>query len=382
MLKSYIEGLTVHGLTKVCIGYGSEKLFWSFSLLCASCFIGYICHGNYQTYLKKDVRTETRNVAQSEITLPVFHICADFINYNLYCHNNRSVFKKIHNKHVECLQLYEPKPHCLQYTNNKQSVDIPCGEKRIIPGCISANADGSLKTTASTYINIFIESDLVSVFVDDQKEAQSSKEVILEHSLNLYRESGEYDIILHKRVTERRPYPYPSNCSNGDGIDNFFTKSYSMETCVQSCLLKRLFYKCGTVYDRWKQFVTSDMKVNSSLVSPLSEEQVMSCFRDFELRDKMNITASTCRCPLACNETHISSQITHRDRYFGGYELFIKYYPFEVTHVKEIPEYPIEHFLADIGGLAGLVAGMSVISVLEIIVCLGVALFVKCKCFQ
>ena len=85
----------------------------------------------------------------------------------------------------------------------------------------------------------------------------------------------------------------------------------------------------------------------------MKEKDVIACLKGFDLNDKINVTASKCGCPLACKETKITSQISYRDRHTGyGYDLSIKYEPFEYTHVKEIPEYPIEQFFADLGGLA------------------------------
>ena len=384
VLRSYVEAFTLHGLSKVCTGYRSERIFWLFSLVIAFSFIGYICHHNYQTYLNKDVRTETRSVEQSEMTLPVFHVCPDFMNYNLHCYNNKSIYDRtIGYEKRKCFQFVEPKLHCLRYTNNKQSIKIPCGEKQLIQGCVSANADGSMKATVNTFINIYIDSDLVNVFLDNQDNVLDAKEVTLENMLDFHfhRESGEYYVTLHPRITERQPYPYPSNCSNGEGIDNFFTKIYSREACVQSCLLKRLFYKCGVVYDRWRKFVSPGMSIDPGITANISENDALLCMRDFELTDEMNVTASSCGCPLACNDTKISTQISYRERYISGYDLYIKFNPFEITHVREIPEYPIEQFVADIGGLAGLVAGMSVISILEIIICVVLLVLVKCKWF-
>ena len=103
---------------------------------------------------------------------------------------------------------------CLTYANNKQSTKISCGEKTIIPWCLSANVDESIKLTPIGYINIFVSSYMVNVFTDSQVDAKVAKEVLIENSLNLHRQSGDYDLTLYQRVIERKPYPYPSNCSN------------------------------------------------------------------------------------------------------------------------------------------------------------------------
>ena len=70
LLRSYIESLTVHGLTKVLTGHPMERILWLISLLTATCFIGYICNNNYQTYLKRDVRTEVGGI-RLESTLDI-----------------------------------------------------------------------------------------------------------------------------------------------------------------------------------------------------------------------------------------------------------------------------------------------------------------------
>ena len=86
---------------------------------------------------------------------------------------------------------------------------------------------------------------------------------------------------------------------------------------------------------------------------------------------------STCICPIACHEIRTFTRISHQDAYL--FQITFSYNPLEVVHAREIPEYPLEQFIADFGGLAGLVAGMSIISLLEIIICLTTAIIAKCS---
>ena len=68
-----------------------------------------------------------------------------------------------------------------------------------------------------------------------------------------------------------------------------------------------------------------------------------------------------------------------------------KYIKFEInvasniiTNVTEIATYPSTKFLPDIGGLLGLFSGMSVLSIIELIVCLALSIvtaFQKVKHF-
>ena len=77
--QAYLDGFTIHGLSRVFTGRPLERVFWLLSLLAAASFIGFMCTGNYKNYLANDIRTEVRVKAANEITLPIMHICDDFL---------------------------------------------------------------------------------------------------------------------------------------------------------------------------------------------------------------------------------------------------------------------------------------------------------------
>ena len=63
---------------------------------------------------------------------------------------------------------------------------------------------------------------------------------------------------IDETITKRRlPHPYPSNCTFGKGIENFFSTSYDQQSCIQSCFMRQMFHECHAVVDRWKPFMTA-----------------------------------------------------------------------------------------------------------------------------
>ena len=185
-----------------------------------------------------------------------------------------------------------------------------------------------------------------------------------------------YRVAIQKKQIERQPLPYPSNCSHGENIDNFFTTTYSREACIQSCNLKKMLRLCGTVVDRWKQFAESELKLYESIRNKQTEKEIRHCLKRFLYFP--NTTDLQCDCPFACKETRSDLSVNLGRESIYAYVFQFRHYPLETTLVKEIPDYPIEKFLADIGGLVGLLCGMSILSLLEIVITVLISIVVAC----
>ena len=103
-----------------------------------------------------------------------------------------------------------------------------------------------------------------------------TRDVIHGKRINI-KNTGVYEVELQKKIYDRLPSPYPSNCSDGDGIENFFTKRYSEEACQQSCQLRKIYPKCGAVFDRWAKICDSTnekRKKNQLVYDPWGNSEV------------------------------------------------------------------------------------------------------------
>ena len=81
-----------------------------------------------------------------------------------------------------------------------------------------------------------------------------------------------------------------------------------------------------------------------------------------------------CKCHLQCEETRYDATINKYDEHDSYVQLTIYFENTEISTITELPAYDKTRFMADIGGLVGLLVGMSLLSIVEVVVC--VCLFV------
>ena len=120
-----------------------------------------MCTGNYKNYLANDIRTEVRVKAANEITLPIMHICDDFLHRSFDCHNNKSLTDtRLQSDHY-CKK--EPEPVHIVCSESYQSgvdVEVPCGVSNKIRGCTTINSNYSLKTSVNKEIQVSVRCSL------------------------------------------------------------------------------------------------------------------------------------------------------------------------------------------------------------------------------
>ena len=54
------------------------------------------------------------------------------------------------------------------------------------------------------------------------------------------------------------------------------------------------------------------------------------------------------------------------------WQIYVRFKNHRVTHIQEIPAYTIPELLAELGGILGLLTGMSVLTIVELLACLGI----------
>ena len=73
--RSYIEGFTIHGLSKVFMGKLWEKVYWFLILMGVIGFVAFKIHGFYLKHKRNEFRTEVRMV-DNDYKFPVLKICS------------------------------------------------------------------------------------------------------------------------------------------------------------------------------------------------------------------------------------------------------------------------------------------------------------------
>ena len=74
--RTYLEGFTIHGLSKVFTGRLWERIFWGSVLLGVLGFLAFIVNGFYTKYKGNEFRTEIREVDERNRTWPTIKICS------------------------------------------------------------------------------------------------------------------------------------------------------------------------------------------------------------------------------------------------------------------------------------------------------------------
>ena len=207
------------------------------------------------------------------------------------------------------------------------------------------------------------------VFIHNFDEPQSH---IMELSKSMY-PFGFYNIQLQKEVTKRQPPPYISNCSeNGAGTENLLKQRYTRRNCYDSCRVRRLYSKCGAVLDHMENFNTSDM---SSNVGEKSESELRECLDEhWHLDQHVDLPPKGCDCPYPCNDIIYKQQVQKVIDSKNNWHFFVRYSERSITHITQTPLYTIPNALSNLGGFMGLLAGLSVLSLAEIIFFLSICL--------
>ena len=80
------------------------------------------------------------------------------------------------------------------------------------------------------------------------------------------------------------------------------------------------------------------------------------------------------QCAKPCEETVYDAKIVRygdEDPYGGDIRLNFYFNRLEYTRSTEIPAYDKTRFMADVGGVVGLLVGCSLLSVFEVVICVG-----------
>lgn len=128
-------------------------------------------------------------------------------------------------------------------------------------------------------------------------------------------------IALRLTETISKPYPYPTNCSNGEGILNYIPGDYSQLSCHMSCLFHSVYEECGytePVIRGWFKHKTTPMTTLSML-------HCRAAIMDAVLQGKVE----SCLCPRACKEVAYEPVVSHSkwpvDMDLPIYKALIKY---------------------------------------------------------
>ena len=211
-------------------------------------------------------------------------------------------------------------------------------------------------------------------------------------------EDYRHDINLdfeRKKIFHRLPHPYPSNCISRASNENLLGGRYTLNKCKESCAILNQLHACNATLDHWKRYITNRETPSKSTNDCYQSEQggkvpnsdcikkTRECLRNTLHFFNQGVAScfNECYGSPSCYEEMVDTTMTKRGDPVNTIFHLIFSAGNTITNITEIPVYPANKFITDIGGWLGLFSGMSVLSVAEIIIfiVLSVIAFIRGK---
>ena len=316
----------------------------------------YKCQSLLREYRSNMVKTDLHVEQLTEIHFPQITFCP---YSSLLC--SYTTLKNNSKYHSHCSKLKMPPFQC--FRNRKWSKN--CNVEPIVAekGCFTINPNETATQNRDGISNQFFSAihhvQKLYMFVHNGSEQATYLSEMYRH---LPLTPGVYHIILSKSSINRKPAPYPSKCVGSDH-KTLFPGTYTRKKCIESCLLEYTYKKCGSVPDRWEAFVPEHLKEKHNNTNTT---RARACLKDVAQYDLLD-PKSNCECPSPCHETEYKVNLVRRSD-LNYIKLMIYYENRQLTVLREQPTYTSDRLLADVGGLVGLLVGMSTLSLVEVFV--------------
>ena len=366
LLDSYIDNLTIHGASRVFRGSIKQRLVWASIMLGVLAYFFFCAYALLMNYLNNSVITNMQEVHVDGLKLPSVTVC----DYGgLLCrvgeYDNANSFRSCSGGAVDRLGV-----EC--WVNDTRS---NCTAKKVhgVPECVTVNPNQTIIQRTDGRHKLFQfqvqpASKKVALFFHQHNELPTPYNDIYTYVV----EDGKYNVVLKQNNYSRLPKPYPSKCLT----ERFQKESiflYTKSLCKQNCYAKSLLAKCGTLNAYWlKAFPSLNGSESTEKINNHTEGQIRKCFFEFLFKSK-----HPCQCELPCKEIRYEARIekfrgfTRVRKKTASIRFLVYFETMEIiTQVTEVPSYDVTRFLADIGGIAGLLLGMSILSVFEVIFCM------------
>ena len=365
LLDNYIDNLSMHGATRVFRGRMIQRTFWAFLMLGVLAYFFFSAYVLLSSYLSNSIIINMQEVHVDELKLPSVTVC-DYRGFNCRLEEYQNATFKDESECQDKMGSFGSGMEC--WLNNTWK-NCTVRKLRDIPECLTLNSNQTIVQRSDGKQNLF----------QFQVQAPSEKLMLFFHQHNelpmpfsdvktYVVEDGVYNAVMNQKNYIRLPNPYPSQCIK-KSLKEESLFLYTRKLCKQHCYAKSLLKRCGALNAYWRQDLPSLVTdENTTKANNLTEHQIRKCFLEF-----LHHTKQPCECKVPCEEIQYSAKIEKfRDlKKVGAIKMFVYFETMEtITHITELPSYDITRFLADMGGIAGLLLGMSILSVFEVIFCL------------
>ena len=383
--RSYMEGFTIHGLTKVFMGKLWEKVYWFLILMGVLGFVAFKIHGFHSRYQSNEFRTEIRVVNTDNYTLPEeLQICSINIKHQI----PRFCYFKTSNKDSPCqrdhMLIKQQIPNkAVQVINHTKDYNEPTS-------CVRMNSSKLDRADVYTAYKFWVHVDGLKTSKINKKK--SGFEIKL-GQLDKKVKPGVHKIrISDVTIINRLPSPFKSNCSNGEGGINVFPGPYTRQKCIDTLRVREVLKKCGSLPDHWRLYVKPHYEKDWSkrYGKNWTVNSVRICL--YHWYDIYNIPLIKAKedyriCPLPCREVIFESKVETESEYTQrqlnlnrtgiASHFSVQFRSKRMTEITEVPVYTIDNLFSDVGSWLGLLVGMSLLSIVEMVTFLSTAIVEK-----
>ena len=357
----------MHGVTKIFTGTIVERLFWFVVFVGVLVYFAITVHSLFTQFNSNEYFISSQPVQVDQMKLPSITIC-DMHAFlcSSYMYKNGTARPWCDEDYKDYVNNFTKNIFC--HDSNTWS-DSHCNYELSshLPGCITINPSQNVTQHTpgrNLDVRFKLQSHSLYLFFHRSGEALSFKD----RTKYKIKSPGGYNIILSRTDNLRLPAPFGSNCSTPH-LPTSRKFPYSHILCHQVCTATYMYDKCGAVGDYWWQYLAAYKHKNYSHFNNSTIEATRKC-----VYDVLYNSTIPCRCTKPCKETKYDANIVHASVKETLFFLTFYFDELEFRRSSELPSYDKTRFMADIGGIVGLVVGMSLLSVFEVIVC--VVLFV------
>ena len=235
-------------------------------------------------------------------------------------------------------------------------------------GCLVFNPDGKLVQKGdgiAVSIHVHLDSSVnQTLLFYDHHFDQPHKPT---QEMDRYRtNTGNYNVVIQKQVSIRQPSPYVSKCIiDGANSENLLSHPHTKRNCYDSCLVRRMYSKCGDVLDYLTPYLTPEMKIKRS--NEKEEETRMCLYAIWKKHLEWGIPQEGCNCPHPCHEISFKQEPA-KFANADNWVFYMRYRERSILTFSEVPLYSLSSILSSLGGNMGLMAGLSVLSIAEILI--------------
>ena len=386
--RRYQEGFTMHALEHIIRGTWVERIFWTLKLCLAITLAIFMSWQLFEGYFHHHVDTKVNIETKTTLQLPMLFICGtqskDYLAAFNDCQSNdsRSYDEKI------CTALRQTCPTFCLTSESHRLVNGTCEDisedgnvkcaKELLGQCIAVNLDGQLYQTATQPAGAYtqqVHPDHLPLWL--YIKTPGSVELIPRSWFQFSRVNrhGHYHVILEKTSIKRLPYPYsdPSCIVQGSKealLRNIFIGNYTLDKCLTTCYTRAQLISCGATHATYRALLRQPNSLRH-LFRNKNMSEIESCMvTRFEA---MGDFYEKCRvkCVIPCVEDSYRVSVRHEPpTNVTSKELSIYFYYQEMkeTIIENHPSLAISTLVANFGGQLGLMAGVSAISIIELVI--------------